>query len=247
MRRSDIPYLLLAALMVAFLASPDSFAWALRPFVRPGAEVIYHQTPLWRLTVDHVAIVLLSTALAGALAIGLAILTTRASGREFLPLSRALANIGQTFPPTAVLALAVPIFGFGYKPTLIALFLYGLLPVFETTLLGFANLPPKVLDAARGMGMVPRQILWRVELPLVIPAILAGLRLSAIIAIATATIGSTVAASTLGEVIMSGISVGNTAFVLQGAFVVGVLAILTNAAMLRLEEFARRRIGASRG
>ena len=79
---------------------------------------------------------------------------TRRSGAKFLPLSRAIVNIGQTFPPVAVLALAVPLVGFGETPTLIALFLYGLLPIFENTLdRAAASLPAAVLEAASGMGM----------------------------------------------------------------------------------------------
>ena len=78
------------------------------------------------------------------MAVALAILVTRPFGAEFLPLSRSLVNIGQTFPPVAVLALAVPAVGFGEKPTLIALFLYGLLPIFENALTG--------LDHAAGTG-----------------------------------------------------------------------------------------------
>ena len=78
------------------------------------------------------------------LAVGLGIFVTRRAGAEFLPLSRAIVNIGQTFPPVAVLALAVPVMGFGGAPTLLALFLYGLLPIFENTLSGLGEVPPEV-------------------------------------------------------------------------------------------------------
>ena len=84
------------------------------------------------------------------MAVALAILVTRPFGAEFLPLSRGLANVGQTFPPVAVLALAVPLVGFGAKPTLVALFLYGLLPIFENALTGLTTLPASVIEAARG-------------------------------------------------------------------------------------------------
>lgn len=89
------------------------------------------------------------------------IFVTRASGADFLPLTRAIANAGQTFPPVAVLALAVPATGFGMAPTLIALFLYGLLPIFENTVAGLQQVPPSLLEAADGMGMSPRQRLFR--------------------------------------------------------------------------------------
>ena len=175
---------------------------------------------------------------ASVLAVGFGVLVTRPSGRDFLPLARTVASVGQTFPPVAVLALAVPVMGFGTGPTMLALFLYGLLPIFENTLAGLAGLPPQVIEAARGMGMTPAQRLWRVELPLALPVILSGVRLSAVIALSTATIGSTVAARTLGEVIIAGLLSSNTAFVVQGGVVVGILALLIHAGLRALEDRA---------
>ena len=160
-----------------------------------------------------------------------------------LPFARSVTQLGQTFPPVAVLALAVPIFGFGAVPTLIALVLYGLLPIFETALTGLDGLDPALMEAARGMGMTDRQRLVQVELPLALPMILSGIRLAAVIGLATATIGSTVAASTLGEVIVSGLLSGNTAYVLQGGLVVSALALLIDAGFRRLERVAARRAG----
>jgi len=169
-------------------------------------------------------------------AVALGILVTRERGREFLPLSRTLVSIGQTFPPVAVLAVAVPLVGFGEKPTLIALFAYGLLPIFENTLAGLASVPPAVLEAADGMGMSARTRLFSVELPLAMPLILEGVRLSLVINVGTATIGSTVAAKGLGEVIIAGLLSNNTAFILQGGLVTGLMAILLYDSMAALEK-----------
>jgi osmoprotectant transport system permease protein len=179
-------------------------------------------------------------------AVALAILVTRPSGAEFLPLSRAVTNIGQTFPPVAVLALTVPVLGFGSGPTLVALFLYGLLPIFENAMTAFATTPPRVLEAARGIGLTPRQRLWQVELPLAAPVILTGIRLSVVISLGTATIGSTVAARTLGEVIIAGLLTSNTAFVLQGGVIVGLFAALIHQGFVALERALARRTGALR-
>ena len=125
--------------LMAFLASPQSFSPLFSPLVQANAPAIYTQANLLSLTLSHLATVAIATGFATMMAGALAILVTRPFGRDFLPLSRSIVNIGQTFPPVAVLALAVPIIGFGEKPTLIALFLYALLPVFENTLTG---LPP---------------------------------------------------------------------------------------------------------
>ncbi len=234
------------ALLVAFLVTPESFAFVFAPLTRDGQPAIYVHNSLLNLTVSHLLIVAAATAAATLVAVSLAVLVTRPAGAEFLPLSRAVANVGQTFPPVAVLALAVPVLGFGTAPTLVALFLYGLLPIFENALTGLTTLPPAVVEAARGSGMTNAQRLVEVEAPLALPVILTGIRLSVVISIATATIGSTVAASTLGEVIIAGLLSNNLAFVLQGGLVVAVIAILSYDALSALERRLARRVGGQR-
>jgi osmoprotectant transport system permease protein len=223
-------------LLLVFLLQPVWFEPLLKPLVQPNAPAIYNRGSLFWLTVLHLRTVFMATLAATVVAVSLAILVTRKAGAEFLPLSRSLVNIGQTFPPVAVLALAVPIFGFGEKPTLIALFLYGLLPIFENALTGLTTLPPAVMEAARGAGMTERQQLLKIELPLALPVILTGIRLSVVVSLATATIGSTVAAKTLGEVIIAGLQSNNLAFVLQGGLIVAVLAVLIHDALQGLER-----------
>ncbi|MGN6683541.1 MAG: ABC transporter permease [Devosia sp.] len=231
------------ALLVAFLVTPQSFAFVFAPLTQNGQPAIYTQNSLLNLTINHLLIVVIATLAASIVAVGLAIVVTRPAGAEFLPLSRMLSNTGQTFPPVAVLALAVPVLGFGTAPTLVALFLYGLLPIFENALTGLTTIPPDIEEAARGTGMTEWQRLTQIELPLALPLILAGLRLSVTISIGTATIGSTVAASTLGEAIIAGLINSNLAFVAQGGLVVGVLAILIYDGLRALE----RQMGARSG
>jgi osmoprotectant transport system permease protein len=235
--------LIALALLIAFVVSPQTFAFVFEPLTKNQQPAIYVQTSLLDLTLNHLLIVAIATAAATLIAVGLAILVTRPVGAEFLPLSRSLANIGQTFPPVAVLALAVPVLGFGNGPTLVALFLYGLLPIFENALTGLTTLPPAVAEAARGVGMTGRQRLVQVELPLATPVILAGIRLSTVISLATATIGSTVAARTLGEVIIAGLLSNNTAFVAQGGLIVGILAVLIYDGLSYLERLLVARTG----
>ena len=243
MKLAVIIRLLLLAVLVAFIVSPTRFAAVFAPFTNNNAPAIYTQTSLLSLTISHLLLVGAATLAASLVSVVLAVIVTRPFGVEFLPLSRSIANIGQTFPPVAVLALAVPVFGFGPIPTLIALFLYGLLPIFENALTGLTNLPGKVSEAARGSGMTGWQRLTQVEFPLAFPVILAGIRLSVVISLATATIGSTVAAKTLGEVIIAGLQSNNTAFVLQGGLVVGVLALLIHDGLVTVERAMARRTG----
>ena len=224
------------ALLLTFLLSPQSFAPLFAPLTQYGDPPIYDQGNLLSLALAQLGTVLVAAAASTVVAVGLAILVTRPAGAQFLPLSRTLVNIGQTFPPVAVLAVAVPLVGFGEKPTLIALFAYGLLPIFENTIAGLRSCPPAVLVAASGMGMSPTERLRRVELPIAMPLILEGVRLSLVINVGTATIGSTVAAKGLGEVIIAGLLSSNTAFILQGGLVTALMAVLLYDALQALER-----------
>ena len=223
-------------LLAAFLLSPQSFASLFAPLTQYGAPPIYDQGNLLMLALAHLGTVVAAAMASTVVAVGLGILVTRDSGAEFLPLSRTLVNLGQTFPPVAILAIAVPLVGFGEKPTLIALFAYGLLPIFENTIIGLKSCPPALLEAAGGMGMSARQRLLSVEMPLAMPLILEGVRLSLVINVGTATIGSTVAAKGLGEVIIAGLLSNNTAFILQGGLLTGLMAILLYDAISTLER-----------
>jgi len=195
---------------------------------------MYEQDSFSSLMLGHLELVGLSSSLAVIAGMSAGVFATRASGREFRPLIETLVSVGQTFPPVAVLAVAVPLMGFGEAPALIALALYGLLPVLQGTLAGIGSVPASVREAAEGLGMDALQRLLRVELPLAAPVILAGIRTSVIINIGTAAIASTVGAKTLGLPIIVGLSGFNTAYVIQGAVLVGLLAVATDLAFEKL-------------
>lgn len=235
--------LLALALLLVLLFRPEWLTPILAPLTKFGASPIYTQNSLPALALSHMELILVSIAASGILAVLGGIFVTRKSGADFLPLSRAIANAGQTFPPVAVLALAISTTGFGAVPTLIALFLYALLPIFENTVAGLQQVPATVLDAADGMGMNGWQRLFRVELPLALPLIIEGLKIATVINIGTATIGSTVAAKGLGEVIIAGLINDNTAFILQGGLIVGLMAVLIYDGMELIEHTVTRRIG----
>jgi osmoprotectant transport system permease protein len=236
MSAGSVARLLLLGLLVTFLLAPQWFAPVFAPLNEFGAPAIYDQGNLLSLAFWHVVTVIAAAFASALVAVALGVFVTRPAGAQFLPLSRAMVNFGQTFPPVAVLAITVPLVGFGQVPTLIALFAYGLLPVFENTIAGLEGCPRATLDAADGMGMSPGQRLLAVELPLALPLILEGVRLSLVINVGTATIGSTVAAKGLGEVIIAGLLSNNTAFVLQGGLVTAMMAILLYDAMRLVER-----------
>ncbi|HBR4455215.1 TPA: ABC transporter permease [Klebsiella pneumoniae] len=201
---------------------------------------VYQQESFWALTLDHGWLVVASSLAATAIGLGAGVAVTRPAGSAFRPLVETIAAIGQTFPPVAVLAMAVPVLGFGWLPALIALALYGILPVLQGTLAGLGSIPPGVSGVAEGMGMTGWQRLYKVELPLAAPVILAGIRTSVIVNIGTATIASTVGASTLGTPIIIGLSGFNTAYIVQGALLGALAAIIVDRAFERLTRWISR-------
>lgn len=192
------------------------------------------------LVVAHVLLVGASSLISIVIGVAAGIFVTRRAGTEFRGLVETVTAMGQTFPPVAVLAISVPLLGFGAWPALIALSLYGLLPIVENTIAGLEQVPPAARDAAEGMGMGPARRLWSVELPLAAPVIMAGIRTSVAINIGTAAIASTVGARTLGTPIIVGLNGNNLAYVIQGAVVVGTLAVLADLAFGRLTDLLQR-------
>ena len=227
--------LLFGALLIGMPWLDPVFHWAF-PAVSPP---VFGRSSFVALWLSHTGLVLVASLAASFLGIALAIFVTRPAGRDFRPIVSALATVGQAFPPAAVLALAVPALGFGPRPTIVALFLYGLLPVIDNAIAGLEGVPGAVRDAAEGIGLSPWQLLRDVELPLAAPAIIAGIRVSVTIAIGTATIGSTVGALTLGTPIFDGLAANKLPFVLQGAVLVALFAILTDMLFARLERRLR--------
>ncbi|HDX5182003.1 TPA: glycine betaine ABC transporter permease YehW [Escherichia coli] len=221
------PLFWLIALFVALIFwlpySQPLFAALFPQLPRP----VYQQESFAALALAHFWLVGISSLFAVIIGTGAGIIVTRPWGAEFRPLVETIAAVGQTFPPVAVLAIAVPVIGFGLQPAIIALILYGVLPVLQATLAGLGAIDASVTEVAKGMGMSRGQRLRKVELPLAAPVI---------INIGTATIASTVGASTLGTPIIIGLSGFNTAYVIQGALLVALAAIIADRLFERLVQ-----------
>ncbi|MEI9537193.1 ABC transporter permease [Enterobacter cancerogenus] len=236
--RDPLPWLvgLFLVLLWAMPYSAGLFSTLFPDLPRP----VYQQESFINLALAHAWLVILSSVVAIVIGVGAGIAVTRPSGKEFRPLVETIAAIGQTFPPVAVLAIAVPVMGFGQVPAIVALILYGVLPILQGTLAGIASVPGSVLSVAEGMGMSAWQRLGKVELPLAAPVIVAGIRTSVIINIGTATIASTVGANTLGTPIIIGLSGFNTAYIIQGALLVALAAIVVDRLFERLAVYLNR-------
>lgn len=216
--------------------SETFFHWAF-----PNLEnSIYTRTSIPLLFMHHVVIVATSSLISILIGISAGIFVTRPAGHDFLPIIRTISAVGQTFPPIAVLGIVVLMIGYGSLPILIALSVYGLLPIIENTIAGLAAVPASVKDAAKAMGYSSLGRLIYVELPIASPVILAGIRISVIINIGTATIGSTVGAQTLGAPIIEGLAASNTAYIIQGAIVVGLFAIVVDMTLGKIAHYLPR-------
>ena len=199
--------------------------------------VVDHRQEILQQTYEHLWITSAALVMATAVGISLGILLTR-----YRPLSRpvlGLVNIIQTIPSIALLGFMLPFFGIGVTPAIIALFLYALLPIVRNTYAGIRGVDPLVVEAAQGLGLSDRQILQKVELPLALPTIFAGLRTATVINIGVATLCALIAAGGLGEYIFRGIAVNNPNMILAGAVPASLLAIALDVLLGWLEKSLR--------
>ena len=212
------------AFLIALPYSAPVFSALFPDLERP----IYEQQGFATLVGAHLALVAGASVIATLIGVTAGVYVTRPQGHEFRRMVETLSAMGQTFPPVAVLALTVPVIGFGFWPALVALTLYGVLPICENTIAGLESISPAAREAAEGLGMSERQRLVQVELPLAAPILIAGIRTSVTINIGTAAIASTVGAVSLGSPIIIGLNGSNTAYILQGALLVAGLAIVVD-------------------
>lgn len=230
----------LAALfwLLLLLLAVYRFEW-LEGFLKQvfgGKEIFRQRATLADYMLQHLGLVLLSTSISTAIGLSLGLIARFRMLSEFRePLLRA-ATFLQTVPSSAVLALSVPLMGYGQTPVAIALVFYGLLPILRNTIQGLDAVPGEVLLSADGMGMTPAQRLLRVQLPLAGPAILAGIRTSVIINISAATLGATVGAGGLGVLIVNGIRSMDVTMIIKGALPVSLLALLASSLFSILEQ-----------
>jgi len=185
-------------------------------------------------TIEHLQLSFIGTLLATLLAIPVGIWIT---GKKRLS-STVLAVTGtiQTIPSLALLGFMIPLFGIGFVPAIIALFLYALLPIVRNTYTGLQETDPVLLEAAKAMGMTDRQTLFKLRLPLAINVIMAGVRTALTINIGTATLAAFIGAGGLGESIITGINLNNNALILQGAIPSALLALIMDRLMLLLQK-----------
>jgi osmoprotectant transport system permease protein len=184
------------------------------------------------LAASHAQLAMLAMLPAAIIGVGLGMLVTRPAGAGLRPFVDQLAAASQAVPPVVVVALAFPVLGFGAAPTVLALILYGLMPILRSTVAAFEAISADVRSAAGAMGMTAGQVLREVEWPLARPVILGGLRVALVLSVATAAVGALAGAETLGTPIIIGLQNQKELYVLQGAAGTAALAFFAEGLLL---------------
>jgi osmoprotectant transport system permease protein len=208
-----------------------------------------HAAELASLLGQHVFLVLLSTAVAVGLGVPLGILAARRP-RVGAPVVW-LANVAQTIPSLAMFGFLLPlpfVGGLGSRVAITVLIVYALLPIVRTTVAGLRSVDPALVEAGTALGMTPGQVLRRVELPLALPSIVAGIRVAAVVGVGTATIAAAVGAGGLGEYIFRGLSMVDSTVILAGAVPSALLALTIDGVLTLVERRVRSALaGEARG
>jgi len=185
-----------------------------------------------QLTLEHLVLVVLAMLFAAAIGIPLGIsLTERPLLRRWV---LAAANVIQTVPSLALFGFLIPVpllGGIGKRTAVVALTLYALLPILRNTYAGISGVDRAAVEAARGMGMTDRQLLWQVQIPLSLGIILAGIRVATVISVGLATIAAAIGAGGLGMYIFRGVAMVNNQVILAGAIPAAVLAVLADVGL----------------
>lgn len=192
-------------------------------------------------TLEHLQLTLLVAALVVVIAIPLGIALTRPRYRGIAPGVVAVANLGQGAPALGLLVLLAVTVGVGTRTAVVALAVYTVLPVLRNTMVGLRQVDPALVEAARGIGFSRMRVLRRVELPLAVPVILAGVRTALVISVGTAALAVYIAAGGLGALIDAGIVTGRTTVLITGAVLTALVALTVDWLASLAEDTLRPR------
>jgi osmoprotectant transport system permease protein len=202
--------------------------------------IVEHQRVLLEAALRHLELSIAALFVAVIIAVPLGVVLTRAPRAAGLAVG--VANVLRTIPSLALLVLMLPFLGTGYLPAMVALTIYGLPAILLNTYAGVRSVDPEVVDAARGQGLSDRQIMRRIEMPLALPVVFAGIRTAAVQIVAAATLAAFVGGGGLGELITAGMGTLDFPELLVGALAVAALAAGTELLFAGLE----RRVAAPR-
>ena len=231
MIRGIILFLLLVAMVI-----PTSLKFLLTLVLGNSHNQIYpFESPLV-LTLEHLGLVLITSLFSFILGVSGAVFSYWHEKSHIRGLLQSTGAILQTVPPLAFLALAIPLLGFGTVPVFWSLTIFGILPIFHSSLSGFESINKEVSGASVGLGFSKVQKLLWVDLPLAFPSILSGIRTSVMINIGTAAIAATMGSGGLGKPIIAGISEFHYSYLLQGSLTAALLALLADWGLQRRKK-----------
>lgn len=196
--------------------------------------IIDNWSHLLTLTLDHIVMVIIGLLLALIAGIPLGILC--AKNERLAKFILAAVSIIQVFPSIALLGILMVFFGLGFKTVVVGLFLYSLLPIVRNTYVGLREVDENISQAGKGVGMTVTQLLLKVQLPLSLPFLLAGIRVAAVIAVGVATLAPFIGGDGLGRDILAGINTRNTVKIYSGAIIAAILAIVADVTLGRTQK-----------
>jgi len=186
---------------------------------------------------QHLKMVVVAVVIGTLIGVPLGVLVTRPGFTGLTIPVIGGANIGQTIPSLAVIAIMAPILGFGFQSAIVALVIYGLLPIVRNSYTSIKNIDPAIIEAAKGMGMSRGQIARRIELPLARPVIMTGIRVSTVISVGTAELAVLVGGAGLGKITLTGVFARETLIILQGAAPTAAMAIILGYILETVEDW----------
>lgn len=190
------------------------------------------------LMIEHLQLVGIAVSAAIIIALPSGILLSRDIMKDYTGKIISVFNVAQGLPSLAIIALFLPLLGVGFIPAVTALTIYALLPIVRNTIAGINNVEDEVIEAARGMGMDPFQVLLKIELPLALPIIIAGIQTASVITVGTAVISNLIGAGGLGQLIFTGLVRFDTQKILLGSILSAVIAIIID----RLFDFLEKKL-----
>lgn len=194
-----------------------------------------------RLAREHVELVVVSTAIVLAITVPLGIILTRPFAKRVTPYAIGLANIGQATPSIGLLVLLALIWTFGFGPAIVALVAYSALSILRNTMVGLEQVDESIIEAGYGMGLSKRDVLFKIELPLAVPVMLAGVRTALILNVGTATLATFIDAPSMGTLIDNGLSLSRQPVVIVGGVLTAVLALTIDWLAGIIEDVLRPR------
>lgn len=187
-------------------------------------------------TLDHLILAFIPIVLAILLAVPLGIYLAKTKHKMIKNIVFSLANIIQTVPSIAMFAIMIPVLGIGFKPAVVGLFLYSLFPILQNTYAGVTSIDPNISEAAKGMGFNKFQQIIKIDIPIAMPYIMSGVRVTTVYIISWTTLAAVIGAGGLGNLILGGIASNKIELVMTGTIIAVLIALFFDAILGRMEK-----------